>query len=330
MKTTCLINNYNYEDYICEAIESALSQTYPFDEIIVVDDGSTDKSAILIQEKYGKNSKIKIIVKEKNEGQLSAINTGFLSSTGDIIFFLDSDDFYHDQYLEIAVNTYINNPGCKFIFCEMGIFNGVKNFYQPPSKEQIDKSNVYVRDCGYSIILTLEEQRYVGSPSSGNSIHRKYLSNILPCDYLGDYRIWADNCIVYGASIIGARKFFIELPLVAYRMHGKNDSLTASFLRDRFKLYQNQIALTRLFTLLVYKMNYDRLLLARNSHFEFKTIENPTWDLFFVYLRIMMKSNSNIPFSPPGFLNKFYGFRIMLKYMILQKYSFLNKKIFKL
>jgi glycosyltransferase involved in cell wall biosynthesis len=314
-----LINNYNYACYLSEAIDSVLNQTYSPVEIIVVDDASTDGSLTLIKEKYVLNSNFKVIAKEKNEGQLSAINNGFINSLGDIIFFLDSDDFFHSQYLEIAVNIYNNKPECGFLSCEMGIFKHVEQIYQPPSQEQITKSSEHIRDCGYSMILTLEEQWYVGSPTSGNSIRREYLSNILPCNYLGNYRIPADNCVVYGASIIGARKFFIGLPLVAYRMHGKNDSLTASFLKDRFKLYQNQIALTQLFTFLCHRMNYTQPFISRNAPYEFKTIEHPTWELFFIYIKIIMRSPSSIPYSPSGILrNKFHGFSIMLKHMFIQ------------
>ena len=48
MKTTCLINNYNYANYLPDAINSALNQTIQFDEIIIVDDASTDNSADII------------------------------------------------------------------------------------------------------------------------------------------------------------------------------------------------------------------------------------------------------------------------------------------
>jgi glycosyltransferase involved in cell wall biosynthesis len=312
MKTTCLINNYNYKDFISEAIESVLSQTHGFDEIIVVDDASTDGSIELLKEKYGSNPKIKIIVKEKNEGQLSTFNVGFLNSTGDIIFFLDSDDFYHPQYLEVALSIYANKSMCSFLYITMGRFAHEKQDYQPPSQEQITGWINYVRDCGYSIISTLGEETYIGSATSGISIRREYLSNILPIPYLADWHTGADDCIVFGSSIVGARKFFLDLPFVAYRMHGKNDSLT----RRQLKFFQIQIAYNRLFTLLCQRMNYTKSNLLGCAPYEFKTIDRPTWDLFFMYLRITMRSPSNVPNVPWGLLNKFYGLGIMLKHML--------------
>ena len=69
MKVSVLINNYNYAEYVCEAIQSALSQSRPPDEIIVVDDGSTDESVALIEAEFKEQPSIHIITKS-NQGQL--------------------------------------------------------------------------------------------------------------------------------------------------------------------------------------------------------------------------------------------------------------------
>jgi glycosyltransferase involved in cell wall biosynthesis len=317
MKTTCLINSYNYKDFVCDAIDSALSQTQAFDEVIVVDDHSSDGSVELLKEKYSENPVIKLIMKENNEGQLSTFNIGFLNSLGDIIFFLDADDFYCPQYLEIALGIYERKPMCSFLYCALGNFNYLNKDYQPPTQEQISQSDTYIIDNGYSIILALEEQRFVGAPTSGNSIRRKFLNNILPIPYLDDWRVRADDCIVFGSSIIGARKFFINLPLVAYRIHGNNAFHNNSSVINSFHFYQRQIAFNRLATFLCQRMNYTVSDLKRNAPYEFKTIEKPGWELFFAYLRIMIKSHLSIPLAPTGFMNKFHGFSIMLKHMLI-------------
>src|ERR687885_1217665 len=85
-----LICNYNYAQYVKEAIDSALNQTYSNTEVIVIDDGSTDNSREIIAS-YG--DKIIPILKQ-NSGQASAFNVGFAISKGDIICFLDSDDTF--------------------------------------------------------------------------------------------------------------------------------------------------------------------------------------------------------------------------------------------
>ena len=85
-----IIGNYNYESFVGQAIDSALNQTYKKIEVIVVDDGSTDNSRDIIAN-YG--DKVISIFKE-NGGQPSTYNAGFVSSKGDIICFLDSDDIF--------------------------------------------------------------------------------------------------------------------------------------------------------------------------------------------------------------------------------------------
>ena len=315
IRSTCLINSYNYRDYVGEAIESALSQTHPFDEIIVVDDASTDGSSELLQDRYKQNSKVKIIIHEQNQGQLGASTTGFLRSIGDVIFFLDADDIYHPQYLETALNIYNDNPSCGFLSSAMGLFQYTKDNYQAPSQLQISEYKDYTQDRGYSIILTVEEHTFVGSPSSGNSIRRDYLDEILPCTCIGGYRMYTDNCVIFGSSILGARKFSINLPLVGYRKHGKSVMDNAFYL-DRFRYYESQIATVRLLTFLSRKKNLDLSQISRFAPYEFKTIDYPTWELFFVYLNIMLRNPSSVPLTPQWQFSKLNGLAMMLKHML--------------
>src|SRR6478735_6102551 len=83
-----IINNYNYADYLHQAINSALQQDYSNTEVLVVDDGSTDQSRDVI---FGYGSRVTPIFKS-NGGQASALNAGAAASRGDIVLFLDADD----------------------------------------------------------------------------------------------------------------------------------------------------------------------------------------------------------------------------------------------
>src|SRR5437879_7689558 len=83
-----IINNDNYDVFLREAVDSALNQTYLNTEVIVVDDGSTDRSREIIAS-YGDQI---IPVLKGNGGQASAFNAGFAASRGEVVFFLDSDD----------------------------------------------------------------------------------------------------------------------------------------------------------------------------------------------------------------------------------------------
>src|ERR1700747_390090 len=87
-KLSIIITNHNYQHFIAQAIDSALAIEWPDKEIIVVDDGSTDGSAPIIQF-YA--ARVKAIYKN-NGGQISAANVGFSASNGAGIIFLDADD----------------------------------------------------------------------------------------------------------------------------------------------------------------------------------------------------------------------------------------------
>src|SRR5207248_4990058 len=83
-----IVNNYNYERFLTEAIDSALNQTYCNTEVIVVDDGSTDGSLEIIAS-YGHRI---IPLLKRNGGQNSTLIAGFSLSRGDVVLLLDSDD----------------------------------------------------------------------------------------------------------------------------------------------------------------------------------------------------------------------------------------------
>ena len=97
-----IINNYNYGQFLQEAIDSALNQTYLNTEVVVVDDGSTDNSQDMI-----KSYRDKIIpILKANGGQASAFNAGFAASRGDIICFLDSDDMFMPEKVAQIVDVF--------------------------------------------------------------------------------------------------------------------------------------------------------------------------------------------------------------------------------
>ena len=83
-----VIVNYNYARFLPAAIDSALNQTHPRVEVIVIDDGSADDSPQIIH-RYGTG--ISFLLKQ-NEGADAGRNDGFAMSAGDIVCFLDADD----------------------------------------------------------------------------------------------------------------------------------------------------------------------------------------------------------------------------------------------
>ena len=98
-----VIDNYNYEAYLTRSIDSALDQTRPPIEVVVVDDVSTDGSPAIIRS-YG--DRIRSVLKTVNGGQFAAFQAGYALTTGDVVLFLDSDDFLHPDALARLAEVY--------------------------------------------------------------------------------------------------------------------------------------------------------------------------------------------------------------------------------
>lgn len=210
-----IINNYNYGIYIENAIHSALVQTYDQVEIIVVDDGSTDHSREIIS-KY--KDKVKVIFKE-NGGQGSACNEGFKASKGEIICFLDADDFYYPEMAEKVMKLW-NPEIAKIHFRLTKVDNKLKNVgVIPSSKRSLAVGEVWkdVFLCGNAI----------SPPMSGNAFSRKALEQLMPIPE-DTYFQSADSYLLKRAPFFG-RYEVIDEPLGVYRIHGNNYSLNVNY-----------------------------------------------------------------------------------------------------
>lgn len=105
-KVSVIIPVYNVEGFLEECVHSVLSQTYKNYEVILVDDGSADSSGEIC-DSYAKYENVKVIHKE-NGGLSSARNAGMAIADGDLLFFVDSDDYISKDSLEIMTNIYID------------------------------------------------------------------------------------------------------------------------------------------------------------------------------------------------------------------------------
>jgi len=103
-KVSIIVPVYNTEKYLAQCIDSVISQTYKNWELIMIDDGSTDSSGIILDKYAGDDDRIKIIHKV-NEGQFISRRKGILAASGDYILFLDSDDYWKDNCLEVLDKT---------------------------------------------------------------------------------------------------------------------------------------------------------------------------------------------------------------------------------
>ncbi|ABC90157.1 probable glycosyltransferase protein [Rhizobium etli CFN 42] len=107
-----LINNYNYGCFLPRAIDSALRQKRSDAEIIVVDDGSSDQSRSVLE---GYEKRVKVLFQE-NQGQAAAINAAVKASSGDILCFLDADDWWAPNKLSATAAAFQSNPHASLVY----------------------------------------------------------------------------------------------------------------------------------------------------------------------------------------------------------------------
>ena len=206
-RISVIINNYNYGRFVAQAIESALAQTYPHKEIIVVDDGSTDDSRTVLQRYEGR---VRLILKE-NGGQASAFHAGFAAAQGEVICFLDSDDYWAPTLLERVASVWRADVAMVEWRLECVDAGGAPLGKQLPTR---------LPPCGDLRPHLLRHLSYPWTPTSGNAFARRALEAIFPLDEQL-WRISADLPLLLAAPFYGALEF-IDEPLGYYRIHGAN------------------------------------------------------------------------------------------------------------
>lgn len=224
METTPLvsiiINNYNYEIFLPGAIDSALAQTYDNVEVIVVDDGSTDGSREIIS---GYGDRIVPIFQE-NGKQGAAFNNGFAKSTGDIILFLDSDDYLFEHALEKIVSVW--QPELSKVHYRLqivGTQGEILGPCYPPQHQPLASGEVWKE--------LFESGAYTGVSTSGNAISRHALAEVTPIPY--EYRTTSDDYLSTLIPFYG-EVAAVDEPLGAYRIHTSNQWALVDVSGDRF------------------------------------------------------------------------------------------------
>jgi glycosyltransferase involved in cell wall biosynthesis len=221
-----LISNYNYGRFLGEAIESALGQTYPRTEVIVVDDGSTDNSREVLA---GYARRVRVVLKE-NGGQASAFNRGFRMSRGDLVVLLDADDLLFPTVLERAVDLFAR--GTAKVHWPLRVMD-----------EQGRKTDQVIPDWGplaegdlRDAVLRGGADGYVWSPTSGNCWDRAFLEKVAPLPEMG-LALWPDFYLATLAPLYGVVRTLPE-PQGLYRIHGTN--YTSRPVEERLEHYRRQ------------------------------------------------------------------------------------------
>ena len=201
-----IIDNYNYGHFLSQAINSVLQQTYRHFELIVVDDGSSDCSREIIESYQGKLTPIF----QPNGGQGEAFNVGIAKAKGEIICFLDADDYYHPDKLHKIVSSFCTHS--QWVQISHGRISVDRDGNPIGSGSQVHNQG----DVSH---LLLQWGRYAMGITSALAYRRQVLEQILPIPTMKNEA--ADTYLTAAVPFYGEVGCINE-PLMFYRMHGNN------------------------------------------------------------------------------------------------------------
>ena len=216
-KVSVIVPTYNRADRLERALNSIVSQTYQDFELIVVDDGSTDKTSKLMKS----FPKAQYLYIKKNSGVSKARNVGLAFAKGELICFLDSDDLWKEKKIQIQSLWLENNKDSQICYTdEIWVRNGVR--VNPMNRHRKYSGDIFRHCLGLCIV----------SPSSV-MIRAKLFDEIgnfdesLPaCE---DYDLWLRIAVKYAFH-------FIEEPLII-KYGGHSDQLSRKYWgMDRFRV----------------------------------------------------------------------------------------------
>jgi Glycosyltransferases involved in cell wall biogenesis len=220
-KISIITPSYNQGQYIEQTINSVLDQNYPELEYIIIDGGSTDQSVDIIK-KYSKY--LAYWISEKDNGQSDAINKGLLKCTGDIVNWLNSDDYYQPGCLHHIAEVFMDQS----ISC----YSGKSRVFSEQSETFTNGTDVY-KD---NYIKTMGWAR-IDQPET--FFRKKVWDDIgvlnTNCHFIMDKEWWLRYLITNGIGGI----YKDDKVLVNFRIHenSKTGSQKEKFLKETIDLY---------------------------------------------------------------------------------------------
>ncbi len=218
---------YNRELYLEKCIESIVNQSYKNLEIILVNDGSTDSSADICRRWMEKDSRIKLIDKE-NGGVSSARNAGLKEATGELVAFVDGDDFIHPDMYSVLLGYLsedIDVVACRFIYYKNNAEVSGTHFESEKGRYTSDE----VLDC----LFTKQNSEWV---SLCNKVIRKKLFEGLS---FPEGRVFEDWAIVPFLYYRSKKIFFTNQKLYYYVVHNENSIVSSHSLKRYYDCVLN-------------------------------------------------------------------------------------------
>lgn len=208
---------YNHERFVGEALDSVFQQSYPHLALVVVDDGSEDRSPALVEKKLEKSPHPYQFLRQDNQGAHAAINAAIERAEGDYIAILNSDDVYHPERVDRVVRRLRESPA-QFAYSQVKHIDAEGN---PLTTE--DPFRFYyvqsLEDAGCFPTPTFELVRHNITVSTGNFIFHRDLY----CE-VGPFRAY-ETCHDWDYVLRVIRReepLFVREALYEYRIHGQS------------------------------------------------------------------------------------------------------------
>lgn len=218
VRFSVIIPVYNQSEYLGTAIESALSQTYPAYEVIVVDDGSTDGSSAVAQS-YGHRVRY---LRQDNAGVSAARNLGAEAATGDWLAFLDADDWYYSDRLACHARWLSRDQDLDFLTGDYDCRRPDGSFISQSMKACAAGRAMLARAAGATeVIMTADDLEPFVTNHFGDtdtlSVPRETFLAI--GGYPVGYNICEDIFLLVRLCAVSRRIGVVCVPMAAYRIH---------------------------------------------------------------------------------------------------------------
>lgn len=207
-KVSVIMNCYNSDKYLKEAIDSVVAQTFRDWEIIFWDNQSTDRSAEIVKE--FNDPRIKYFYAEQHTILGEARNLAISKACGEWITLLDCDDFWAETKLENQVTLANSNPKLGLVYCDMYICDqALKPIHKGSSIYKMRRGNIW--------LSLLSSRNFIPCPA--------VMMRRSAIDHVGGFNPNLKYCEEYELFLKIAQNFdadFVDQPLVKYRLHQKN------------------------------------------------------------------------------------------------------------
>lgn len=216
MKASLLLITYKHEAFIAEAIRSAMAQDYPDIELVICDDGSSDRTVEILKkelENCPPHISVTLTNTEENLGFHTNINRGLAACTGDVIVLMSGDDVSQPDRMSKICKVFSDDPDC-MVVCS----NWIRI---DPTGKKIGTSYKLQVDATFPK-STPNFDIYSGAPVCGaTGAYRAEILNRFPPMQKGTHA--EDNCFWFRAKLLGNIHYIAE-PLVLWRSHSANQS----------------------------------------------------------------------------------------------------------